>query len=234
MNSTNPMTLTSRRPRHRSLAALAGSPPWRSRAVARGCGSGAAGPAQRPMDHGDDLDRSRYRRRVAGEMPMSSSWFPTAPARTATRPAPASSRSWPTPTSSSTSRRRSSRDCRSTWRRDRFAFADHIGAGASRSARLARPDPDRGRAPGSRGDARQRSIPPTRTGSAAVPALRRASSARSIAVGEDGRDVPPAPRKLVTSHELIGYFADRYGFEVLGAPFGCRRRLRRAPGSSRT
>ncbi len=28
--------------------------------------------------------------------------------------------------------------------------------------------------------------------------------------------VPPADRKLVTSHEALGYFADRYGFEVIG------------------
>ncbi len=32
--------------------------------------------------------------------------------------------------------------------------------------------------------------------------------------------VPPAQRKLVTSHDLMGYFADRYGFEFVGAPFG--------------
>lgn len=29
--------------------------------------------------------------------------------------------------------------------------------------------------------------------------------------------VPPARRKLVTSHDSMGYFADRYGFEVIGA-----------------
>lgn len=32
--------------------------------------------------------------------------------------------------------------------------------------------------------------------------------------------IPPANRKLVTSHDLMGWFADRYGFEVVGAPFG--------------
>jgi ABC-type Zn uptake system ZnuABC Zn-binding protein ZnuA len=32
--------------------------------------------------------------------------------------------------------------------------------------------------------------------------------------------VPPAARKLVTSHDLMGYFAARYGFELTGAPFG--------------
>jgi len=29
--------------------------------------------------------------------------------------------------------------------------------------------------------------------------------------------VPPQDRKLVTNHEVLGYFADRYGFEVVGA-----------------
>jgi zinc/manganese transport system substrate-binding protein len=29
--------------------------------------------------------------------------------------------------------------------------------------------------------------------------------------------IPPARRVLVTNHEVFGYFADRYGFEVLGA-----------------
>jgi ABC-type Zn uptake system ZnuABC Zn-binding protein ZnuA len=32
--------------------------------------------------------------------------------------------------------------------------------------------------------------------------------------------VPNENRKLVTSHDLLGYFADRYGYEVIGAPFG--------------
>jgi zinc/manganese transport system substrate-binding protein len=29
--------------------------------------------------------------------------------------------------------------------------------------------------------------------------------------------VPPERRKLVTNHEALGYFADRYGFEIIGA-----------------
>jgi zinc/manganese transport system substrate-binding protein len=29
--------------------------------------------------------------------------------------------------------------------------------------------------------------------------------------------IPPARRKLVTGHESMGYFADRYGFELVGA-----------------
>jgi zinc/manganese transport system substrate-binding protein len=32
--------------------------------------------------------------------------------------------------------------------------------------------------------------------------------------------VAPADRKLVTSHDALGYFADRYGFEVVASPFG--------------
>jgi zinc/manganese transport system substrate-binding protein len=31
--------------------------------------------------------------------------------------------------------------------------------------------------------------------------------------------LPQAERKLVTSHDALGYFADRYGFEVLATPF---------------
>lgn len=31
--------------------------------------------------------------------------------------------------------------------------------------------------------------------------------------------IPPQDRKLVTSHDAMGYFADRYGFEVLATPF---------------
>jgi ABC-type Zn uptake system ZnuABC Zn-binding protein ZnuA len=31
--------------------------------------------------------------------------------------------------------------------------------------------------------------------------------------------IPPQNRKLVTSHDAMGYFADRYGFEVVATPF---------------
>jgi ABC-type Zn uptake system ZnuABC Zn-binding protein ZnuA len=32
--------------------------------------------------------------------------------------------------------------------------------------------------------------------------------------------VPEENRKLVSSHDLLGHFAERYGFEFIGAPFG--------------
>ena len=31
--------------------------------------------------------------------------------------------------------------------------------------------------------------------------------------------IPPANRQLVTSHDALGYFADRYGFQVIATPF---------------
>jgi zinc/manganese transport system substrate-binding protein len=31
--------------------------------------------------------------------------------------------------------------------------------------------------------------------------------------------IPPANRKLVTSHDALGYFADHYGFDVIATPF---------------
>ncbi len=32
--------------------------------------------------------------------------------------------------------------------------------------------------------------------------------------------VPAADRELVTSHDVLGYFADRYGYTVIGTAFG--------------
>jgi zinc/manganese transport system substrate-binding protein len=43
--------------------------------------------------------------------------------------------------------------------------------------------------------------------------------------------VPQSNRKLVTSHELIGYFAERYGFDVVGAPFGTNPEAEASAGS---
>ena len=44
---------------------------------------------------------------------------------------------------------------------------------------------------------------------------------RLVVLDEELRDtlaaVPPGERKLVTGHESMGYFADRYGFELVGA-----------------
>lgn len=36
---------------------------------------------------------------------------------------------------------------------------------------------------------------------------------------EQVSQIPPEQRKLVTSHDTLGYFAERYGFEVIGALF---------------
>lgn len=41
---------------------------------------------------------------------------------------------------------------------------------------------------------------------------------RSIADGLES--IPPENRRLVTSHDALGYFADRYGLVVLASPFG--------------
>ncbi len=44
-------------------------------------------------------------------------------------------------------------------------------------------------------------------------ALARLDRAAATCVGE----LPPSRRKLVTSHDALGYYADRYGLEVIGA-----------------
>ena len=38
-----------------------------------------------------------------------------------------------------------------------------------------------------------------------------------IWINEQGSQIPPEKRLLVTNHEALGYFADRYGFTVIGA-----------------
>ncbi|MCC6944373.1 MAG: zinc ABC transporter substrate-binding protein [Thermomicrobiales bacterium] len=37
---------------------------------------------------------------------------------------------------------------------------------------------------------------------------------------EQVETIPPDARKLVTSHDTFGYFADRYGFQIIGTPLG--------------
>jgi ABC-type Zn uptake system ZnuABC Zn-binding protein ZnuA len=37
---------------------------------------------------------------------------------------------------------------------------------------------------------------------------------------QEADSVPAANRELVTSHDVLGYFADRYGYEVIGTAFG--------------
>ena len=94
-------------------------------------------------------------------------------------------------------------------------------ARGGRPALLHRPAADGGRRPGHR----------------RVPGAAGAGAGRTTAVGPYGRPptatwpsssastprssptldrVPAERRKLVTNHEVFGYFADRYGFEVLG------------------
>ena len=41
-------------------------------------------------------------------------------------------------------------------------------------------------------------------------------TAADAQMGDDLLAVPAADRRLVTNHEVFGYFADRYGFEVIG------------------
>ncbi len=45
-------------------------------------------------------------------------------------------------------------------------------------------------------------------------------SALDVELEEITAAVPDRNRKLVSSHDVLGYFADRYGFEFIGAPFG--------------
>ncbi len=43
--------------------------------------------------------------------------------------------------------------------------------------------------------------------------------------------IPEARRKLVTSHEALGYFADRYGFEMIGAVLGTMSAMASEPSA---
>ena len=82
---------------------------------------------------------------------------------------------------------------------------------------------------------------PTRVAAAApalADALAEADPANETAYGDRARDygdrlrdldrevaaafdaIPSADRRLVTSHDALGYFADRYGLEMLASPFG--------------
>ena len=55
--------------------------------------------------------------------------------------------------------------------------------------------------------------PRTRRNAAATPAAASARPPRRRCIGE----VPPAQRKLVTTHDALGAYARRYGLEVVGA-----------------
>ncbi|MEO3886453.1 zinc ABC transporter substrate-binding protein AztC [Nonomuraea sp. B5E05] len=52
---------------------------------------------------------------------------------------------------------------------------------------------------------------------AAADAYRERVERLDSWVAEQVATVPPAARKLVTNHHVFGYFAQRYGFEVVGA-----------------
>ncbi len=52
-----------------------------------------------------------------------------------------------------------------------------------------------------------------RNAAAYIGRLRRLDSAVARCIDR----VPPADRKLVTTHDALGYYADRYGLEVIGA-----------------
>jgi zinc/manganese transport system substrate-binding protein len=57
----------------------------------------------------------------------------------------------------------------------------------------------------------------TPAGAARVTAYLAALEELDAEIEEQLAGIPADDRKLVTNHEVFGYFADRYGFEVLGA-----------------
>jgi ABC-type Zn uptake system ZnuABC Zn-binding protein ZnuA len=102
----------------------------------------------------------------------------------------------------------------------RFAFADHVGAGGEDPhvwldpTLIAAALPDLAATLGE--------IDP-----ANAEVYRKRARGYADELGDLDREltkmvetIPPASRKLVTSHDLMGYFAARYGFELAGAPFG--------------
>lgn len=102
-----------------------------------------------------------------------------------------------------------------------FALTDHVGALRDGDPHVWM-DPTRVR----------RALPGLAAAlSEAVPAKRaafeHAAEEQAIALRELDRDlrrtlrvIPPDRRKLVTSHDSLGYFAARYDLEFVGAPFG--------------
>lgn len=50
-------------------------------------------------------------------------------------------------------------------------------------------------------------------------AYRAELEALDVYIREQVAQIPPESRKLVTNHDALGYFADRYGFEVVGSVF---------------
>ena len=91
---------------------------------------------------------------------------------------------------------------------------------AARPARLDGPDPGRRRAAVARRRAGATPIRPRRR----LPPARRRLRGPARDAGRRGSPrrlaaIPPGDRELVTSHDALGYFADRYGFEVVATAF---------------
>lgn len=65
-------------------------------------------------------------------------------------------------------------------------------------------------------------LDPSGAGEYRAAARRYATELRALdgELAEMVAEIPEPSRKLVTSHDSMGYFADRYGFEVLGTTFG--------------
>ena len=109
--------------------------------------------------------------------------------------------------------------------------ADLADGARRRSARLHRPGPH--------GRRRRRAWPTSwRTASPASTRRRSATASRPTSTSSSALDAeveqillgrsPPSAGVLVTNHEVFGYFADRYGFEVLGAVIPAARHAGRA------
>ncbi len=220
----NPMTLTNRRPRHRSLAALVGLPAVAVAVLSLGaCGSGAAGSDQRPMVTATTSIAADIVARVGGDdvdvvqlVPDGASPHSYAPSAREQQElaesalvvyfSPGLEQSLPIEAAAET-----------------FAFADHTGGidGADADPHvwldptlIAAAVPDLAVA--------LAELDPEHAAAFRRRARAYAGELRALdrQLQEMVASVPVSRRKLVTSHDLIGYFASRYGFKVVGAPFG--------------
>ena len=198
-------------------------------ALASGCGS--------ESDDGRPSGRHERRSRPTsrGTSPgPTRTWTPSSPsprAHTTTRPARRTARGSRRPTSSSSWGR---------WTRAGPA-ARRARQGAARARRrsgqpahLDGPEARRAQPGRSSPPLSPRPIRSTRTPTGAAPprtwTSSRASTARSAALL---RAIPPERRKLVSSHDSLGHFVDRYDFEFVGAPFGLAPESRGERGDRR-